>query len=68
MPWQWGTSGPVVATSFQSGDINTSAIWLDPPEELKGKINVVPEKNDVLSPAIKYMGGAHRIGQKDCPC
>ncbi|BCG93545.1 extracellular solute-binding protein [Mesorhizobium sp. 131-2-1] len=57
VPWQWGMTGPVVATSFCKGDINTSAIWLDPPQELKGKINVVPEKNDVLYAAIRYMGG-----------
>lgn len=57
VPWQWGTVGPVVATEYYKGDINTSAIWLDPPEELRGKINVVPEKNDVLYPAIRYMGG-----------
>jgi spermidine/putrescine transport system substrate-binding protein len=57
VPWQWGTTGMVVATSFYKGDINTSAIWLDPPDELKGKINVVPEKNDVLYDAIRYMGG-----------
>jgi spermidine/putrescine transport system substrate-binding protein len=57
VPWQWGMVGPVVATKYYSGDINTSAIWLDPPEELKGKISVVPEKNDVLYSAIAYMGG-----------
>jgi spermidine/putrescine transport system substrate-binding protein len=57
VPWQWGSTGVVVATKYYSGDINTSAIWLDPPEELKGKINVVPEKNDVLYDAIRYMGG-----------
>ena len=58
VPWDHGPSlhgsvavghtGPVVATSIYKGDINTSAIWLDPPPELAGKINVVPEMNDVL--------------------
>ncbi|MDD7972935.1 extracellular solute-binding protein [Roseinatronobacter alkalisoli] len=56
-PWLWGTGGPVVATNYYDGDINTSAIWLDPPEELHGKINVAPEMNDVLYAAIRYMGG-----------
>ncbi len=37
-------------TTLYKGDINTSAIFLDPPPELKGKINVVPEMNDVMSP------------------
>jgi spermidine/putrescine transport system substrate-binding protein len=64
VPWQWGMIGPVVATSVYKGDINTSAIWLDPPEELKGKINVVPEKNDVLYAAIRYMGGTWCTGDK----
>ena len=39
------------------GDINTSAIFLDPPAELVGKINVAPEMNDVMYPAITYVGG-----------
>ncbi|TIW73435.1 MAG: extracellular solute-binding protein, partial [Mesorhizobium sp.] len=64
VPWQWGMTGPVVATSVYKGDINTSAIWLDPPQELKGKINVVPEKNDVLYAAIRYMGGTWCTGDK----
>jgi len=57
VPWQWGTSGPVVDTAVYKGDINTSAIWLDPPAELVGKIDVVPEMNDVMYSAIKYVGG-----------
>ena len=28
-------------------------------EELKGKVNVVPEMNDVIDAAIKYNGGKH---------
>lgn len=57
VPWQWGTVGVTVNTSVYDGDINTAAIFLDPPDELKGKINVVPEMNDVMSLAIKYVGG-----------
>ena len=57
VPWQWGTSGPVVDTAIYKGDINTNAIWLDPPAELVGKIDVVPEMNDVMYAAIKYVGG-----------
>ena len=64
VPWQWGSFGPVVATEFYKGDINTHAIWMDPPEELKGKINVPPEKNDVLYSAIRYMGGEWCTGDK----
>ncbi len=57
VPWQWGTTGVAVNTTAYSGDINTSAIWLDPPEELVGKVNVVPEMQDVVSMALMYVGG-----------
>lgn len=57
IPWQWGLIGMVVDTSVYDGDINTSAIFLDPPEELVGKINVAPEMTDVLYATIRYLGG-----------
>ena len=57
IPWQWGSTGVAVNKTAYSGDINTSAIFMDPPEELVGKVNVTPEMNDVLSLAIMYMGG-----------
>jgi spermidine/putrescine transport system substrate-binding protein len=57
IPWQWGTTGMAVNQKAYSGDINTSAIFLDPPPELVGKVNVTPEMNDVLSMATMYMGG-----------
>lgn len=57
VPWQWGSTGVVVNKKYYSGDINTSAMFLDPPAELIGKINVVPEMNDVMALTIKYLGG-----------
>lgn len=57
VPWQWGSVGIIVDTSVYAGDINTAAIYLDPPDELKGKINVAPEMNDVISSTIMYLGG-----------
>lgn len=57
VPWLWGLTGVVVDTSVYDGDINTSSIFLDPPKELIGKVNVAPEKNDVMYAAIRYMGG-----------
>ena len=57
VPWQWGLTGIVVDTSVYDGDIDTSAIFLDPPEELVGRINVAPEMSDVMHASIKYMGG-----------
>ena len=57
IPWQWGTTGMAVNSDAYAGDINTSAIFLDPPPELVGKVNVTPEMNDVLSLATMYLGG-----------
>jgi spermidine/putrescine transport system substrate-binding protein len=57
VPWQWGSTGIAVNTSVYDGDINTSAVFLDVPDELKGKINVVPEMTDVVNLAIMYVGG-----------
>ena len=57
VPWQWGLTGVGVNRTAYDGDINTSAIFLDPPEALRGKVNVVPEMNDVVSMAVMYVGG-----------
>ena len=57
VPWQWGTTGVIVNTSVYSGDPNTSAIFLDPPKELIGKINVIPEMSDIMPLTIMYVGG-----------
>lgn len=57
IPWQWGSVGVSVNTKVYTGDINTSAIFLDPPPELEGKINVLPEMTDVLALATLYEGG-----------
>ncbi|MEO8241119.1 MAG: extracellular solute-binding protein [bacterium] len=57
VPWQWGTTGMAVNSSVYSGDINTSAIFMDPPPELQGKVNVTPEMGDVLALATMYEGG-----------
>lgn len=56
VPWQWGTTGMAVNREDYKGDINTSAIFLDVPEELKGKVNVVPEMADVMALTLMYVG------------
>jgi spermidine/putrescine transport system substrate-binding protein len=55
--WAWGTTGIAVDTSVYGGDINTSAIWLDLPDEMKRKINVFPEMSDVITLVTLYYGG-----------
>jgi spermidine/putrescine transport system substrate-binding protein len=57
VPWQWGSTGMAVNKTAYTGDINTSAIFLDPPAELVGKVNVTPEMNDIISLTIMYEGG-----------
>jgi len=61
VPWQWGTTGVIVNTSVYDGDINTADIFLDPPEALVGRINVIPEMSDVMAMAVYAAGG-------DSPC
>jgi len=57
IPWAWGTVGLSVDTAVYAGDINTSAVWLEVPDALKGRINVVPEMSDVLTLATMFYGG-----------
>lgn len=57
VPWQWGTTGVAVNTATYKGDVNTWDVVFNPPPELAGKINVVPEMNDVINSALWYTGG-----------
>ena len=57
VPWQIGTTGVVVNTKVYQGDPDTWGIVFDPPAELAGKLNVVPEMNDIMAGAIMYVGG-----------
>jgi spermidine/putrescine transport system substrate-binding protein len=65
VPWAWGTVGVGVNTEVYKGDINTWAIVFNTPDELKGKTNVVPEMNDVMFAAIKYVGGEQCTADKE---
>ncbi len=65
VPWQWGTVGLSVRTDVYKGDVNTWKVIFDPPDELKGKINVVPEMNDMMDAAVKYNGGKHCDSDKE---
>ncbi|WP_434960823.1 extracellular solute-binding protein [Labrys sp. La1] len=64
VPWAWGTIGVVVNTEAYKGDINTWDIIFKTPDELKGKVNVVPEMKDVITAAIRYVGGEQCTGDK----
>jgi len=65
VPWQWGLSGIGVNKTVYGGDVNTSAIFLDPPKELISKINVEPEMSDVMFATIKYFGGEWCTADRD---
>ena len=56
VPWQWGTVGVSVRTDKYKGDINTWGVIFNTPEELKGKVNVVPEMTDVIDAALAFTG------------
>ena len=66
VPWLWGSTGVAANTKIYKGDVNTSAIIFDPPPELQGKINVVPEMGDVMALAIMYFGGEPCSGARPC--
>ena len=57
IPWLWGTVGMGVNTDVYGGDPDTSAIFLDPPPELVGKVNVAPEMSDIIHLTTMYLGG-----------
>jgi spermidine/putrescine transport system substrate-binding protein len=57
VPWAWGTIGVVVNTNAYKGPADSWGIIFNTPDELKGKVNVVPEMNDVMFIATKYVGG-----------
>lgn len=65
VPYMWGTFGTVVNTTHYKGEIDTWKVIFDPPAELKGKINIVPEMNDVMYAATAYVGGKFCDGDKE---
>jgi spermidine/putrescine transport system substrate-binding protein len=56
IPYQFGTTSFMVDTAVYKGDINTLAILFDTPEELKGKVNVFRDVNDVINAGLRYLG------------
>ena len=56
IPYQWGTTGFMVDTAVYGGDIDTLAILFEPPDELKGKINMLKDVNEVINAGLRYLG------------
>ena len=56
IPYQWGSTSFAVNRDVYAGDISSLGILFDPPEELKGKINVLDSQNEVLILGSLYLG------------
>jgi spermidine/putrescine transport system substrate-binding protein len=56
IPYQWGSTSFMVDTGAFEGEINTTDILFNPPEELKGKINMLDSQGEVLAMASLHMG------------
>lgn len=56
IPYQWGSTGFSVNRDVYEGDIGSTAIIFDPPEALRGKINVLDSQGEVLALAAIHLG------------
>lgn len=56
IPYQWGSTAFSVNRDVYTGDIDTLAVIFDPPEELRGRINVLDSQGEVLALASMYLG------------
>jgi spermidine/putrescine transport system substrate-binding protein len=56
IPYQWGSTAFSVNRDVYQGDINSLGIIFNPPDELKGKINVLDSQGEVLTLGSLYMG------------
>ena len=56
IPYQWGSTSFSVNRDVYAGDINDTSIIFDPPEEVKGKINVLDSQGEVMLLASLHLG------------
>lgn len=56
VPYQIGITSFMVDDNVFSGDIDTLDILFNPPPELKGRINMLRDMNDVINMALRYLG------------
>ena len=56
IPYQWGSTSFSVNRDVYSGNINTTDILFNPPEELKGKINMLDSQGEVMALASLHLG------------
>ncbi|MBE2275486.1 MAG: extracellular solute-binding protein [Rhodobacteraceae bacterium] len=56
VPYQWGTTSFMVNRKLYDGPIDTTDIIFNPPETLKGKINVLDSSGETLALASLHLG------------
>lgn len=56
IPWQWGTTAIQIDTATVKDPPDSLSLLFDPPEELKGRINMMRDVNDVMNMALRYLG------------
>ncbi len=56
IPYQWGSTSFSVNRDVYKGNINTTDIIFNPPEELKGKINVLDSQGEVMALGSLHLG------------
>lgn len=56
IPYQWGSTSFSVNRDDYTGDISTTDILFNPPEELSGKINMLDSQGEVMALAALHMG------------
>jgi len=56
VPYQWGTTSFAVNKGVYNGDINTTDILFNPPEALRGKINMLDSQGEVILMAQLHLG------------
>jgi spermidine/putrescine transport system substrate-binding protein len=55
-PWAWGSTALIVDTAEVSGEINTLDVLFNPADNVKGRINMLRDMNDVINMAQRYLG------------
>ena len=56
IPYQWGSTSFAVNREVWKGEINDTAMVFDPPEALKGRINVLDTAGETLALASLHLG------------
>lgn len=56
IPYQWGSTSFSVNRDVFDGDIRTTSLLFDPPEELAGKINMLDSQGEVMALASIHLG------------